>query len=151
MNIMVHRNGKILRGKAFITGESVRRVVYEDSDGNEYVAFGKYNQADPRALVSIRWFRVHVLGLTEVPAEGAKANTSIRDWYMSAYPADECGEYINKDVTFYDLFEALDNYRDVYECIGFGDSIVRERCFTELSHVMGVDYNYIYDQWMRSC
>jgi len=150
MNMNVHKNGKILRGKAFITGESVRRVIYEDSEGNEYVAFGKYNQADPRALVSIRWFRVHVLGLTEEPAKSAEADTSIREWYMSAYPSDTIGECIDGKATFCDLFEALDHYQDVYKCIGVGDSIVRERCFTELSHIMGVDYDYIYRQWLKS-
>ena len=77
----------------------------------------------------------------------------IRDWYMKEYPTDDMGEELS-DATFEDLFEALDHYRDVYECLFGdpmgGDSIIRERCFARLAELMDVDYDYIFDQWLMA-
>lgn len=77
-----------------------------------------------------------------------KAKQEIREWYMSNYPTDELGKDIQHEVTFYDLFECMDNYKDVYELLGVDDSIVRERVFSKLAEIMEVSYDYIYDQWM---
>lgn len=76
-------------------------------------------------------------------------NTLIADWYQSAYPEDELGEEINPDVTFYDLFQALDRHQDIYKLLGDEiDSVIRERTFEELAKIMKCDYQYIYDQWL---
>lgn len=77
-------------------------------------------------------------------------NTTIKSWYLSAFPTDELGQKIRHDITFKDLFTALDNYRDVYELMGVFDSIVRERVFAKLAEIMEVEYNYIYDQWLKA-
>lgn len=81
--------------------------------------------------------------------------TKIRTWYAEAYPSDDLGREIGPDVTFRGLFDALDSYQDVYELLGVGDSVIRERCFEMLAEVIGESYDYIYDQWMlgheRSC
>ena len=77
-----------------------------------------------------------------------KANDLVKDWYKSEYPSDELGDEINPSITFNDVFEALDNYKDIYKLLGVGDSIVRERVFDELADIMGVDYDYIFDQWL---
>lgn len=76
-------------------------------------------------------------------------NLSLKQWYLKAYPEDEYGAKIDKSATFQGLFEALDNYQNVYNYIGVADSIIRERVFFKLSKIMDVDYNYIYDQWLR--
>ena len=76
--------------------------------------------------------------------------TTIRDWYHDAYPTDSAWEDVRPDATFIDLFDALDNYRCVYDAIGAYDSLVRERCFDALATMMGVDYGYVYDQWLMS-
>ena len=73
---------------------------------------------------------------------------SMRDWYISTYPDDELGAYINQGITFEDLFDAMDNYQDVYKTIGVADSIVRERLFSRLAWIIGTDYDYVYGQWM---
>lgn len=75
-------------------------------------------------------------------------NTFLRDWYMENYPTDDCGKYINNGATFYGLFETLDARKDVYDYIGEGDSVIRERLFAKLAEIMEVDYGYIYDQWI---
>ena len=80
--------------------------------------------------------------------EIAKA-TNIRKWYMETYPTDELGECLNPNATFYGLFETLDNRKDVYDYIGEGDSVIRERLFEKLAEIMECDYDYIYEQWRR--
>ena len=76
-------------------------------------------------------------------------NTNIKDWYLKTYPTDKLGEELNGRATFYDLFEALENYQDVYNLFGVSDSIVRERLFAKLSEIMECPYEEIYKQWLR--
>lgn len=76
-------------------------------------------------------------------------NTKIKEWYMNEFPADSLGSELKDNVTFYNMFECMDNYNDIYELIGVEDSIVRERCFVKLAEIMGVDYDYINEQWLR--
>lgn len=77
-------------------------------------------------------------------------NTKLKEWYTTNYPDDELGAKINPDSTFQNLFDALDRYRDVYEVIGVGDSLVRERLFEGLTDVTHYDYDTIYNQWLMA-
>lgn len=77
-------------------------------------------------------------------------NESIKNWYCNAYPTDSLGAEIDPSATFGGLFNALDNYRDVYAYWGVYDSLVRERIFEKLAEIIGTDYDYIYDQWAKS-
>mgnify|MGYP003652403687 CR=1 FL=1 len=76
--------------------------------------------------------------------------TLLRKYYIQSYPSDKLGEDINKDITFVNLFECLDNYQDVYSLINVYDSLVRERLFDKLADIIGVDYKYVYNQWIQS-
>lgn len=82
--------------------------------------------------------------------EENKLKLNVKEWYKGEYPTDDLVEEIKDTVTFEDIFEALDNYRDIYNEIGTTDSIVRERIFNKLATLMEVDYDYIYDQWLKS-
>ena len=77
---------------------------------------------------------------------------NIKVWYRLNYSDDPEGKTIDDNATFTGLFEALDDYVCVYEYIFgdtmLGDSIIRERVFTQLASIMGVPYDYIYDQWL---
>lgn len=75
--------------------------------------------------------------------------TSIKEWYMSAFPTDELGCELNGNVKFGHLLVALDKGQDVYDVLGVGDSIIRERVFGQLSEIMNVDYSYIYNKWLQ--
>lgn len=77
-------------------------------------------------------------------------NTRIKEWYTQEYPMDELGEEINSEITFYDMFIVLDTYKDVYEALNVGDSLVRERVFGKLAEIMNVEYDYIYEQWLKA-
>lgn len=75
--------------------------------------------------------------------------TKIKEWYVKEYPTDELGVELNAEITFYDLFVVLDTYKNVYKALNVWDSIVRERVFTKLAEIMNVDYDYIYEQWLK--
>ena len=75
--------------------------------------------------------------------------TNIKQWYHETFPTDDLWTEIKDDACFEDLFDALDHYQDVYEILPH-DSIVRERCFERLAEIIGMDYDYIYEQWMRA-
>lgn len=75
--------------------------------------------------------------------------TNIKEWYISEFPTDECGKYIDDDATFTGLWKTLCEGKDVYDYIGEGDSIIRERCFSELCDIVGESYDVIYDMWMN--
>ncbi len=76
-------------------------------------------------------------------------NQKIKKWYIGKYPDDEVGQEINNNITFYDLFNDMDCYKDVYCSLGVCDSLIRERVFTKLAQIMGVNYNYVYEQWLK--
>ena len=73
---------------------------------------------------------------------------NVKEWYLEAYPTDECGHYISDNATFRGVYSALLNKEDVYDYIGECDSVIRERLFAKLAEIMEVDYDYIYDQWI---
>jgi hypothetical protein len=74
---------------------------------------------------------------------------TIKNYYTQTFFTDELGNEINENATFEELFIQLDNYQDVYKYIGVYDSIVRERIFEKLANVIGVNYEYIYSQWLK--
>jgi len=72
----------------------------------------------------------------------------VRDWYKETYPTDDMGDEIDDYVSFSHIFHCLDSYDDIYQYIP-GDSVIRERVFEKLAELMGVDYDYVYDQYLR--
>ncbi len=80
----------------------------------------------------------------------ASLDTVISDWYFKTYP-HEVGQIValDSEVTFNQLNNFLKGGKgDVYEFLGVHDSVVRERVFTELSGLLNVDYNTVYDMWI---
>lgn len=74
---------------------------------------------------------------------------NVKKWYKENFEDDELGEELNENVTFYDVLEALQKGKDVYEVFGVGDSVVRERIFERLSKLCGVTYEEIYYLWIE--
>lgn len=73
---------------------------------------------------------------------------TIKQFYLKNYPTDEMGEELNENVTFVGLLNCLYEGNDVYEYIGEGDSIIRERLFENLALLTNKNYSYIYDLWL---
>lgn len=88
----------------------------------------------------------YISATRKIPRVG---NKLIRDWYIKKYPDDELGLEIDPKVTFNDLLVTLDFGENVYDCLGVGDSVVRESCFNELARMMKVDYKEIYNLWLN--
>lgn len=79
---------------------------------------------------------------------GNNLELKIKDWYTKEFKDDELGAEIKDGITFADLDRALTDKKDVYDVLGVGDSIIRERCFEKLSNLLGVDYDNIYYRWL---
>lgn len=74
----------------------------------------------------------------------------IKDWYIKNYPTDDLGKEINNLNTFENLWNGINNQKNVYTIIGVGDSLIRERLFQNLSLIYDVDYDYIYKKWLEN-
>ena len=81
-------------------------------------------------------------------AKGGEIDVKIKDWYTKTYPTDDLGEEMNDTNTFEDLEDALNKGDNVYNTMGVGDSLIRERLFEHLAKVKGVEYNFIYKKWL---
>lgn len=74
---------------------------------------------------------------------------TIKEFYLENYPTDEMGVELNEKVTFTGLLNQLFIGGDVYEYIGVGDSIIRERLFEKLAEDLETSYDYIYNLWLK--
>tara|TARA_R110002012_G_scaffold82737_1_gene208880 strand:+ start:1241 stop:1510 length:270 start_codon:yes stop_codon:yes gene_type:complete len=73
---------------------------------------------------------------------------NIKQYYMKQFPEDSMGKEIKEGITFLGLRNILYGDYDVYDYIGVGDSLVRERLFEQLSKDIGQDYDFVYDLWL---
>ena len=74
---------------------------------------------------------------------------TIKEFYLNTYPTDELGIEINPKATFAGLVTHLFGDMDVYDYIGVGDSLVRERLFEELAKQLDTSYDYVYNMWLN--
>ena len=74
---------------------------------------------------------------------------TIREWYLETYPTDELGNEINPKANWVELWSAIRGGY-IYEYIGVGDSLIRERVFERFAEITGHDYDYIYEEWLAS-
>lgn len=74
---------------------------------------------------------------------------NIKQFYLENYPSDDLGVDINPNASFAGLLNQLIVDGDVYEYIGVGDSLIRERLFEGLANEIGTSYDYVYDLWMN--
>jgi len=81
---------------------------------------------------------------------------NLKEWYTKEFPTDPEGEYLNEDITLQNVYDFINKYGcegpdgDLYDYIGAGDSLVRERIFAKISEALNVPYNDIYNKWLRS-
>ncbi len=74
---------------------------------------------------------------------------NIKEFYLNTYPTDELGVEINEKATFVGLVTELFGGSDIYEYMGVGDSIIRERCFEELAKQLNKPYDFVYNLWLN--
>lgn len=91
-----------------------------------------------------------VKSLKEAELESDKEfnlDINIKDWYISTFPTDDMGKDLKEDITFEGLFDIINSQEDIYDFLGAGDSVIRERVFLELSILLGQTYDYVYNLW----
>lgn len=79
---------------------------------------------------------------------------SIREWYMSRYPEDDCGFRIKAQVTFADLSDGIDLGRNLESVLGgiedcFTGTPVTERCMRRLAEIWEVTYDNLRHKWFK--
>lgn len=74
-------------------------------------------------------------------------SASIKNWYVKAYPTDDLGPEL--DGSFAGALETMAKGGCIYDYMGVGDSLVRERLFTRLSEMLDLDYEHIYQLWLN--
>ena len=78
------------------------------------------------------------------------SDVKIKDWYMKTYPTDDLGEELNDEVTFEDMWNEDYEKYDIYQVMGVGDSVIRERLFEHLAEIKGVSYSDVYRKLFSS-
>ena len=76
-------------------------------------------------------------------------NSSVKEWYLNSFEVDNLGNEISEDVTFGDVMRCLEEHNDFYDCIGVGDSVIRERVFEKLAEILNVEPLTVYYQWLK--
>lgn len=74
---------------------------------------------------------------------------NVGDWYMDAYPSDTLGGKIDGDLTWPSLLQRMRQHEDVYDILGVGDSVIRERVFERLSELTLLPYDVFYNMWLN--
>ena len=74
-------------------------------------------------------------------------SASIKKWYVNAYPTDDLGPELVGN--FAGALETMAKGGSIYEYIGVVDSLLRERLFTRLSEMLGLDYDHVYELWLN--
>jgi len=74
---------------------------------------------------------------------------TIKEYYIENFPTDELALELNETPTFAGLLNQLIVGGDVYRYIGVSDSVIRERLFERLAEELEVNYDYVYNLWLK--
>lgn len=60
----------------------------------------------------------------------------VKEWYLSTYPEDTCGEDLLEEITFQDVLNGLKHNIDIYKILfrrtELGDSVIRDLVLDKL-------------------
>ena len=79
--------------------------------------------------------------------------SNVKTAYRHIYPEDKDAKYIKDNITFANVLAEMQNGNDFYDITftdQYSDSLMRERIFTILSKVSGIDYDKIYYMWLNN-
>ena len=138
----------------------VKRIVNKRLNNLIYELQDEFGFSDKQAEDFVKSLRPTVdkfiKDITEVETNRRRAlsgttnlKSEIQQWYLDTYSDDELGWEIDPYATFEDLLDALDDGKDIYNMCA-DDSVVRERVFEKLAEILKVDYDVIYDKWMKN-
>lgn len=67
--------------------------------------------------------------------------------YKKMYSSDDLADEIDPKLTFKQAYDRMSKGECIYDIIGIGDSVIRERIFAILAEMYGVTYDTIYNLW----
>lgn len=79
--------------------------------------------------------------------------SNVKNTYRHIYPKDKDVQYIKENISFVNVLAEMQNGNDFYDITftdQYSDSLMRERIFTILSKVSGIDYDKIYYMWLNN-
>ena len=79
--------------------------------------------------------------------------SNVKNTYRHIYPKDKDVQYIKENISFVNVLAEMQNGNDFYDIVftdQYSDSLMRERIFTILSKVSGIDYDKIYYMWLNN-
>jgi antirestriction protein len=76
-------------------------------------------------------------------------NQKVQNWYIKNYPTDDLGQELNDQITFDGLWRMMNQRYDFYDLIDVADSLVRERIFSQIAKIYGIDYDLVYNTWLK--
>ena len=117
--------------------KAVNTDTVNDDEREEMIAHQK-RKIKEKILANIKKTEAEI-------AENAEngLDTNINNWYNENFDALS----MNEDVTFNDLFDALDNKESVYDLLGIDDYDAVKQCLTKLAELINAPYDYVYEQW----
>lgn len=78
--------------------------------------------------------------------------SKLYDYFKATNPNNPFGDGIDKEATFRDLFNAINDNANVYKVIfgneNSGDSAVREELFNGLANILNTSYDDVYHAWL---
>lgn len=79
--------------------------------------------------------------------------SNVKSAYKYIYPQDKDVQYIKENLSFAAVLAEMQKGNDFYDIVftdQYSDSLMRERIFTILSKVSGLDYDKIYYMWLNN-
>lgn len=79
--------------------------------------------------------------------------SNVKSTYKHIYPQDKDVQYIKENISFANVLAEMQKGNDFYYIVftdQYSDSLMRERIFTILSKVSGLDYDKIYYMWLNN-
>lgn len=70
---------------------------------------------------------------------------NLKQWYIEQWERDNMKDKIDENLTPESMITGCILGMDIYQVIGVGDSLIRERLFDMVAHHYGVSYSEIYD------
>lgn len=77
---------------------------------------------------------------TQNEIETITKETNIKQWYKENYSSDDLGEEIREDITFFDLFKAIDRHFLPHQILNVFDSVLEDRILDGLDEMLQQPY-----------
>lgn len=135
----------------FVNNDNYQAVIVKANDIRAVEAYFAFEKPNTK-IIGIALPRPDdikpSLTITEIPEYENLKNANIQDIYRQHYPEDKQGLFINDKTNLLDIADAIIKDENLYSILSVTDSLARERVFIELSNMLCISYDVIYDTWI---